>query len=192
MKTCSWIIVFYNSLFWCRFYTRSSPFFYYSWYDQVPWFLLNGIFGDMVLFCNSILGLSMCSSFFLGCWFLWSKNNTYLLPTACFYVAAMLYWNLVTLMLWDRYPLVYSNPSKFSLEKWRNKLTLAIFPSFALETFFPHWQKALPKEQRASTAPDTWARICATSPTLTTRSSAPLAPPICFIAGGVLEFWRKK
>ena len=51
--------------------------------------------------------------------------------------ASLLYWNLITLMLWHRYPLVYSNPSNFSLEKWRNKLTPCNFPSFELVTLFP-------------------------------------------------------
>ena len=39
----------------------------------------------------------------------------------------LLHWNLVTIMLWDRYSLVFSNPSNFSLEKWRFKLSLYNF-----------------------------------------------------------------
>ena len=75
----------------------------------------------------------------------------------------MLHLNLITIMLWDRYPLVCSNPSNFSLEKWRNKLTPCNFPSFELVTLFPHWPKALPKKQRANTTPNTWEKRCATA-----------------------------
>ena len=32
----------------------------------------------------------------------------------------LLYQNIITLMLWDRHSLDFSNPSKLSLEKWRN------------------------------------------------------------------------
>ena len=106
--------------------------------------------------------------------------------------ASLLYQNIITLMLWDRYPLVCSNPSKFSVEKWRNKLMPCNFPSFELVTLFPHWQKLLPKKQRASTSLDTWAKRGATALALTTRSGIPLSPHVFFIGRVVLEFWRQK
>ena len=101
----------------------------------------------------------------------------------------LLYRNLVTLMLWYRYSLDCSNPSKFSLEKWRKKLTPCNFSLF--------WagNAPLPLEKRVTqviTTLYTWEKSGATTLALTVGSGSPLAPPVCFIGGAVLEFSRKK
>ena len=59
--------------------------------------------------------------------------------------ASMLHRNLVTIMLWDRYSLVFSNPSKFSLEKRRKKLFPCNFPCFEPVTLLLYGWKVLPK-----------------------------------------------
>ena len=110
-----------------------------------------------------------------------SKYISYRFPLAIIlWGASLLYRNIITLMLWDRSPLVFSNPSKFCLDKWRNKLTPCNFTSFELVTLFPHWKKVLPKKQRANTTPDTWAKRGSTALSLNARSGAPLSPPVCF------------
>ena len=116
-----------------------------------------------------------------------SKYIVYHFPLAItLWGPSLLNQNLVTLMLWDRYPLVYFNPSKFSLEKWRNKLTPCNFPSFKLVMLFPHWQKVLPKKKRASTAPDRWEKRGATALSLNSKSGAPLSSLVCFFGKVVL------
>ena len=122
-----------------------------------------------------------------------SKYISYHFPPAIIlWWESLLYQNLITLMLWDRYPVVCSNPSNFSLEKWRNKLTPCNFPSFDLVMLFPHWKKELPKKQRAFTTLDTCENRGSTTPSFTVRSSAPLSPPVYFFGKAVFKFWRQK
>ena len=101
----------------------------------------------------------------------------------------LLHLNLVTIMLWYSYSLVYSNPSKFSLEKWRFKLSPCNFSLF--------WARNAPlpltkSVTYVSNAPNTLEKSGSTSPILTTRSGSPLSPPAFFIREVVLEFSRKK
>ena len=103
--------------------------------------------------------------------------------------ASLLYRNIVTILLSYRYSLVFSNPSKFSLEKWRFKLTPYNFSLCWVGNAPLPLKKSV---TQVSTSPDTWVKRSATVSSLTVRIGAPLAPPIFFIGGVVLEFSRKK
>ena len=79
-----------------------------------------------------------------------SKYYTYHFPLSIIlWGASMLHWNLVTIMLWDRYFLVFSNPSEFPYRNDRKKYPLAIFPCFELVMLLFHWQNMVLGKHRS-------------------------------------------
>ena len=82
----------------------------------------------------------------------------------------MLHLNLITIMLWDRYPLVCSNPSNFSLEKWRKILSPCIFSLFWAGNAPISLKKSV---TQVSNAPYTWERSGVTVSSLIARSVTP-------------------